>query len=54
MADPLTTPDSDNDIGDDTSGTPSWVKVFGIVIIVLMLLFIVLHLAGGGLGSHTR
>ena len=48
MADPPSYPDSD---GDDT-GAPSWVKVFGIVALVLILLFVILHLAGGGLGRH--
>lgn len=34
--------------------TPRWVKVFGIIAIVLVLLFVILHLAGGGFGGHTR
>ena len=33
-------------------GAPRWVKVFGIIALVLVLLFVVTHLAGGGLGSH--
>jgi hypothetical protein len=32
--------------------TPRWVKVFGIVAIVVFLLFIALHLDGGGPGLH--
>ena len=40
------------DAGDDTS-TPRWVKVFGIVAIVLVLLFVILHLTGGGVRRHT-
>jgi hypothetical protein len=32
-------------------GTPRWVKVFGIIVVVLVLLFVVLHLAGVG-GRH--
>lgn len=51
MADPPPYPDT----GDKT-GTPRWVKVFGIIIIVLVLLFGVLHLTGnslGGPGGHT-
>lgn len=35
--------------------TPRWVKVFGIVVIALALLFVILHLTGnslGGPGSH--
>lgn len=36
--------------------TPRWVKVFGIIALVLVLLFIILHLTGnnfGGHGGHT-
>ena len=36
--------------------TPRWVKVFGIIALVLALLFGILHLTGnslGGPGSHT-
>ena len=39
-----------------TTGTPRWVKVFGIIVIVLVLLFGILHLTGnslGGPGGHT-
>lgn len=35
---------------------PRWVKVFGIMFIVLVLLFVILHVTGnslGGPGSHT-
>jgi hypothetical protein len=30
------------------------VKVFGIIVIVLVLAFVILHLAGGGFGGHAR
>lgn len=62
MADPPAYTDSNGDAGDDTRmkpdresppGTPRWVKVFGIIVIVLVLLFIILHITGGGLGGHT-
>jgi len=36
--------------------TPRWVKAFGTVLIVLVVLIIILHLTGnslGGPGSHT-
>jgi len=33
-------------------GTPRWVKVFGIVVIILVLLFVSLHLVGGGVLSQ--
>lgn len=38
--------------GKGAANTPRWVKVFGIVTIVLVLLFIILHLTGNSLGSH--
>ncbi len=53
MADLLPYPDSNGDAGDDTGSTPRWVYVFGIIASVLVLLFVILHLTGGGLGSHT-
>jgi hypothetical protein len=43
------------DRGSNTS-TPRWVKVFGIIVIVLVLLFVILHLADPdrhGPGRHT-
>jgi hypothetical protein len=40
------------DTSDDTDYTPRWAKVFGIVVVVLIVLFVVLHIAGGGLGGH--
>ncbi len=41
------------DANDDT-GTPRWVKVFGIIALVLVLLFVVLLLAGGGSHGPAR
>jgi uncharacterized cupredoxin-like copper-binding protein len=37
---------------ESTSGTPRWVYVSGIIAIVLVVLFVILHLIGGGFG-HT-
>lgn len=34
-------------------GAPRWVKVFGTAMIALALVFVALHLAGHGFGSHT-
>jgi hypothetical protein len=48
MADPPPYPDSNGG-----PGTPRWVKVFGIIAIGLVLLFIILHLAGGGFHGHV-
>ena len=58
MADPPPYPDTGDDTGvaphrGSTTGTPRWVYVFGIIAIVLVLLFVILHLTGGGLGGHT-
>jgi hypothetical protein len=62
MADPPPYLDSDNYTSEDTRvgpdrgsaiSTPRWVKVFGIILIVLVLLFVILHLTGRGLGGHT-
>jgi hypothetical protein len=33
--------------------TPRWVYVFGIIALVLVLAFVVLHRTGHGLGAHT-
>jgi hypothetical protein len=33
-------------------GIPRWVKVFGIAVIILLLLFGLLHLSGSHLGGH--
>ena len=35
------------------TSTPRWVYVFGIIAIVLILLFVILHLSGRGLGGHA-
>jgi hypothetical protein len=34
-------------------GTPHWVKVFGLIAIILILLFVVLHLSGNRFRNHT-
>ncbi len=60
MADPPRYPDSKGDTGDDTRvrptvdrppSTPRWVKVFGILAIVMVLIFIVIQFTGVG-GGH--
>ena len=55
-------PDLGGDPGDDASvepdlgstySTPRWVKVFGIIlIVVLVLLFLIQHLVFEGMGGH--
>ena len=37
---------------ESTTGPPRWVKVFGIIALVLVLLVGILLLAGGGPGGH--
>jgi hypothetical protein len=44
--------DLPSDVDDLDAGMPRWVKVFGIIFIILVLVFVVVHLAGGGLGGH--
>ena len=56
-ADPPPYPDTRDDTRvrpnrGSTTSTPRWVKVFGIITLVLVLLFVILHLTGGGLGGH--
>lgn len=38
--------------GRSTGITPRWVKVAGVVVLVLALLFVLRHLGSGGLGQH--
>lgn len=50
--------EEDTHISDNESNTrtPRWVKVFGIIAFVLVLLFVILQLTGGvhGPGRHTQ
>jgi hypothetical protein len=51
-------PDRDTGVGPDRgspTGVPRWVKVFGIIGIVVVLLVVIMLLAGGGHGPgrHT-
>ena len=41
------------DAAADDGGMPRWVKVFGIIFLIFVVAFIVLHLAGGGFRGHT-
>jgi hypothetical protein len=56
MADPPSYPDTGEDTGvgpdrGSTTGTPRWVKVFGVIALAVILLFVVLMLSGRG-GDH--
>ena len=33
-------------------GTPRWVKLLGLVVLVFLLIVVVLHLTGRGFGGH--
>jgi hypothetical protein len=53
MADLPAYTDTDNQTTASTPPSmPLWVKVFGIIAIVLVLLFVGMHLTGMGLGGH--
>lgn len=51
--DPPPYAETDEDAPDrvSTAGTPRWVKVFGLVLLLLVLLFVILRLTGVG-GQH--
>ena len=40
--------------GESGAGTPRWVKVFGIIALVVALLFVILMFAGGGRHGPSR
>ena len=40
--------------GNQPPPMPRWVKVFGIIAIALVALFVILHLAGRGFGGHIH
>ncbi|MGH2361139.1 MAG: hypothetical protein ACRDGM_11455, partial [bacterium] len=57
VADQPRYPDTSDDtgVGPDrgpTASTPRWVYLSGIITIVLVLLFVIMHLTGGGLRGH--
>lgn len=37
----------------DDDGAPRWVKVSAAVAVVLVVVFVIVHLAGGGMRGHT-
>ena len=59
MADPPTSPDSGQETGvrrdrEPSVGTPRWVKVFGLIALVAVVLFVVVMLVGGGEHGPSR
>ena len=56
MAEPSRSPDTGAELGrESNTGTPRWVKVFGVIAVVLVLLVGIMLLTGGnhGPGRHT-
>jgi len=57
MADPLRSSHDESDLDlegrDEQHPIPHWVKAFGAVGVVLVVVFVVTHLAGGGFQHHT-
>jgi len=47
------TPDTSGD-GEGDAGTPRWVKVFGVIFIVVVIGVVILHLTGHGFGDHMQ
>jgi hypothetical protein len=47
MTSPSPSLDSNGATGDDTTSTPRWVKVFGIIALVVILLFVILMFTRG-------
>jgi uncharacterized membrane protein YidH (DUF202 family) len=37
---------------DDGEGAPRWVKVSAAIAVVLVVVFVIVHLAGGGMAGH--
>lgn len=57
MPEPPLYPDSKSGAGDNSGSTPRWVKVFGTITVVVVLLFIILMFTRGpggrGPGGHS-
>jgi hypothetical protein len=37
-----------------SASTPRWVKVFVLIAIILVVLFVIMHLTGNGFGDHMH
>jgi hypothetical protein len=51
MTDPSSEPDTPAGTG-QPAGTPRWVKVLGLLVLLMVLLVAVLHLTGNSMGGH--
>jgi hypothetical protein len=52
LADHQLDPEIESD--DSPPATPRWVKLLGVIVLVIVLIFAGLHLLGGGLGPGTH
>ena len=54
MADPPPYPEHSDSApgGESPPAPPRWVKAFGVIALALVLVFVILHLAGGGFRGH--
>ena len=53
MAEPPRYPDNDDGDRGPAAGPPRWVKALGVIALVLVLMFVILHLTYGGFGGHA-
>lgn len=49
----MSSPSSKPDRG-SVPNMPRWVKVLGIIFITIMVVFVLLHITGNGLGGHIH
>jgi hypothetical protein len=59
MTEPSSYPDTGDETGagphaGSTTGTPRWVKIFGVVALVVVLLLVILLVAGGNHGPSRH
>jgi hypothetical protein len=45
--------EGESESGVDSPDTPRWVKIFGLVAAGLLILFVIVHLSGGGFRGHA-
>ena len=55
MTDPIPAAEDTGSVSEGGSPppTPRWVKMFGLLALALVLLFVIKHLAGGGFRGHA-
>jgi hypothetical protein len=50
----MTRRSEENADGDGPPPMPTWVKLAGILVALLVVTAVIVHLAGGGMGRHGR